>query len=438
VGPLFAILLVASAGAGVIGMARNKTRRRIELWRRAAEACRLDGVGEEKTLGFFTGLGGRHGDLPVRIETVKRGKHSVRTRVTVRGLDAAAELRLAAEDIGTTVRKGLGAREVELGDETFDGRFFIQGPPAVAFALLDAATRQRVWAAMKSTVTADCDGGVVEVRAEAELKEGVLAAEFSEGWGDDLERTLPGALATLLAAADALAWPRDLPRQLADNARTDPLWAVRLGNLRTLAREFPGHPLTRDTLRAGLQDAAEEVRLRAAQGLDDEGTATLLDLAGAAAYDATASEAIRILGPRLAPQRALEILAEARRVGKAETALACLELLRVHPRAPAWAEVQPAMLDLLGSADEDVRVLAARVLGAAGTVTAVPPLLEAGERLGGALRGAARQAVAEIQSRLTGASPGQVSLSGTDAGQVSLAEEGKTGAVSVPEAGPDT
>jgi hypothetical protein len=47
------------------------------------------------------------------------------------------------------------------------------------------------------------------------------------------------------------------------------------------------------------------------------------------------------------------------------------------------------------------------------------------------LRKAAREAVAQIQSRLGGASPGQLSLAGGDGGALSLAEEDPRGQVSV-------
>ncbi len=45
-----------------------------------------------------------------------------------------------------------------------------------------------------------------------------------------------------------------------------------------------------------------------------------------------------------------------------------------------------------------------------------------GEEDSPALRSAARQAIAEIQSRLSGAEPGQLSLAGGEAGQLSLSE----------------
>jgi hypothetical protein len=53
----------------------------------------------------------------------------------------------------------------------------------------------------------------------------------------------------------------------------------------------------------------------------------------------------------------------------------------------------------------------------------------------GALRRAVRQAIAEIQSRVTGASPGQLSLAAGDAGQVSLVGEDQRGQVSLEPAG---
>jgi molecular chaperone DnaK (HSP70) len=52
------------------------------------------------------------------------------------------------------------------------------------------------------------------------------------------------------------------------------------------------------------------------------------------------------------------------------------------------------------------------------------------------LRSAARQAVARIQSRRVGASPGQLSLASDEAGQLSLADEDPKGQLSLPEPPP--
>jgi hypothetical protein len=72
-------------------------------------------------------------------------------------------------------------------------------------------------------------------------------------------------------------------------------------------------------------------------------------------------------------------------------------------------------------------------LGVAGSARAVLPVREATEGLmvDGDLRRAGRQAVAAIQSRLLGASPGQLSLAAGAAGQLSLADADGRGQVSL-------
>ena len=76
---------------------------------------------------------------------------------------------------------------------------------------------------------------------------------------------------------------------------------------------------------------------------------------------------------------------------------------------------------------------AAVALGRSGSAAAVAPLrrLETAST-DAAHRRAARQAIAEIQERLTGAFPGQLSLSEGESGQLSLAED-EAGRVSLPE-----
>ena len=71
-----------------------------------------------------------------------------------------------------------------------------------------------------------------------------------------------------------------------------------------------------------------------------------------------------------------------------------------------------------------IQVAAANALARVGTAAAVLPLKETAERsrLDPDLFRATRQAIAEIQSRLQGASPGQLSLAGADVGQLSLAQ----------------
>ena len=111
--------------------------------------------------------------------------------------------------------------------------------------------------------------------------------------------------------------------------------------------------------------------------------------------------------------------------GLAVAAAQALEILR-YPAA------EPALILALQREQVDLRIAAAYALGRIGSVEAVLPLKETAERswLDLELRRAARQAIAEIQSRLQGASPGQLSLAATEAGQLSLAQA-ETGQLSL-------
>ena len=74
--------------------------------------------------------------------------------------------------------------------------------------------------------------------------------------------------------------------------------------------------------------------------------------------------------------------------------------------------------------DKDLRLAAADSLRRIGTGAAVMPLKKTVDDSlpYSELRRVARQAIAEIQSRLPGASPGQLSLTSTEEGRLSLAQ----------------
>jgi hypothetical protein len=96
------------------------------------------------------------------------------------------------------------------------------------------------------------------------------------------------------------------------------------------------------------------------------------------------------------------------------------------------AEEQDA-LSLLASDFFDLRLAAVSLLGTIGTAAAVAPLraLIDGSLRGGKLRATAQGTIAQIQTRLTGAAPGQVALSPGDgaAGRVALAGDDRAGRV---------
>jgi hypothetical protein len=225
-----------------------------------------------------------------------------------------------------------------------------------------------------------------------------------------------------------LVAPGDVAARIAGNLRAEPEAGARLQGLLLLAREFPGHPATREALLAGREDPSPEVRLRAAMALGEEGAGTLRALlSGEDVDDAVTARAVAALGAGLTAELAGATLRRAlARPGRTGTAAACLDAIGALGRA----EHEGLAVEALGRAEAVVRASAARALGRVGTVASVAALHEAAEVRGELPRSVARQAIAEIQARLSGAAPGQLSLSGGEAGALSLAE-GEPGRLSI-------
>jgi HEAT repeat protein len=228
---------------------------------------------------------------------------------------------------------------------------------------------------------------------------------------------------------------------------------VRLRNLLLLAREFPERPETLELLRAACSDPSPEVRLRAALEMGAEGRAILMEFAEdteGTADDGHSALAISRLDRELPFERTRAILGNALRKRRVRTAHACLEMIGRSGEAEAVdvlvkvlaiergelatvaalalgtagdPAAEPSLLLALRRDRVDVRVAAATALGRVGSAAAVLPLKEAAESSRDKeLNRATRQAIAEIQSRLQGASPGQLSLAGAEEGQLSLPE----------------
>jgi HEAT repeat protein len=163
------------------------------------------------------------------------------------------------------------------------------------------------------------------------------------------------------------------------------------------------------------------------------------------------AEAVSALERELPFESLKSILTRAARGRRLRTARACLEALGRRGASEAvgvlvevmeqeegelaavaaWAlgmigspAAEPSLIQALRRDLANLRVFAAGALGRVGSAAAVLPLKEAAERSRSdfELRRATRQAIAEIQSRLPGASPGQLSLAGAEAGQLSLVE----------------
>jgi hypothetical protein len=405
-----------TALAGAAAFARSllsRRRARVEWWREAARRAGLSEVVEEPGSRLAGGsLAGRSGGLAVRFEHDWRGRSERGTRILIEGLGHGAE--------GLSLRRGglpshLFGDEIEIGDRAFDRAVHVQGPAPLALALLDPPTRKQLPELLRGKV-AQLHGSWIPLTLE--LDRGVLVVRL-EDCGIETAERLALALQGALAAAPLLAAPEDLPTRLADNYRNEAEAGVRLKIVTVLARELPDHPATRRTLLAACRDASTEISLRAATALGADGSDAYLALVDdPATEDSLAAEAVAALGDRLSLHQLKTTLARAVRIDRWETAQACLESLARRGHAPAEGQ----LLELLAQADPAAALAAARALGRVGTVAAVAPLREhAAAALPSALRGAARQAIVDIQTRLTGAAPGQLTLAEDAAGALSLA-----------------
>jgi HEAT repeat protein len=321
-------------------------------------------------------------------------------------------------------------REIEIGDAPFDREFLIQGPGLLVAALLDEEMRRRL-----SKANALC---------RLEIASGELRATLPTEQVTDVLRLLRDI-------GRRLSRPLDVPRRLAGNAREDSIPGVRLHNLLLLVRELPGEESTAEALAAARSDPSLEVRLRVGKELGDEGGDILWALAKGLQDDAVGAQAVSALGRKLSFERARDLLERALRWRFLRTASACLdaigrsgakaavevlaerleqesgELALAAARAlgeTASPAAEAPLLQALAREDAELQMAAAEALGRVGTAAAVLPLQETAEQSGGDLRRAARRAIEQIQSRLQGASPGQLSLAGAEAGQLSLAQDG--------------
>ena len=395
-------------------------RDRRQDWKDAVDRCGLRIAGDRAYP-----LTARGGPVEVRIETFGQATRIV---VEVPVVPAFEGVRIHPQSVPP-------APEVKIGDPGFDDAFSIEGPALELFALLDADTRRRMRA--------------VNAAGRLEISPGRIEAVIPSS--EQAYDVLP----SLLEIGKRLGTPVDFQRSLVENVERDSEGGVRLQNLLLLLREFPGSPSTLEALRAACSDRSPATRLRAARELGAEGRDALLELAHSSVDDAVSAEALSSLDRELPFERTKALLENAWSTGRLKTALACVEMLgrggaaavgllaevlaqqNVELAAAAASsleatgspDAEPSLIQALQHEEAEVRVAAARALGHIGSVAAVLPLQEAAERsrLDLELRRATRQAIAEIHSRLQGASPGQLSLAGAEMGQLSLAqaEEGQ-------------
>jgi HEAT repeat protein len=445
---LFSAFVLASGG-GMLG-AFHWESKRLRALRDIVELCGLRVVSISRPAALRSKITASAGPVAARIKGSRKRDYGIQVMVTFPGPPGFSGVRIRRETFRLP-----GAREIEVGDPAFDSRFYVEGPSRLLSVLLDAETRRLL--------------AEVNTCGQLEIYRGELRVET-------FDPHLASVLSLLLEIARRFAETGNVAERLAGNARHDPQPGVRLRNLLILSREFPGEAGTVEVLRSACADPSPQIRLRAAMELGAEGYPVLVELAESLENDACSAQAIVRLGRELPFERVRTLLAQTLRSRRIPQARACLEVLGTSGEPEALdvlekvlaiekgelaavaalalgatgsAAAEPPLLPALRRERADIRVAAANALARVGTAAAVLPLKEAAE---GAtddpeLRRATRQAIAEIQSRLQGASPGQLSLAGAEAGQLSLpqAEAGQlslatdaAGQLSLPagEAGP--
>jgi hypothetical protein len=457
--PLVIVLTVGGVAAASLFRAVARLQKRTDSWMGAAQEAGLTDVRLSTTMGFASGLSGKAGPLDVRLEPYRRGKRDAGTRITVSGLNRHHErLSFRPETLGTRLGKSVGRTDLELGDPEFDEAVYLQGAPEPTFAIFDAQTRWLVRRLLQGSVEGPGPPAAVDFDGTAALEGDALRLEMKYPRGG-FGRTLPAVVRRLIAIAQRLGRPPDVIGCLIEHVHQDPVLGVRLANLRVLLEGHPQHRRTRRALRDALGDPGEEIRLRAALELGEPGRGALLEIASSSESDqARAAEAVAGLGEHLPEERAAAILAQSLDAGRWAPAAACVESLgrwrggrpvpllaralsaeaaevataaaRALARAGEAAAEAP-LIAALGGDSLEVLAAVAKALEGVGTAAAVMPLRAAAERVP-ALRRAAREAVDAIQARLHGASPGQLSMTSTEGGGVSLADDAR-GRVSPPD-----
>ncbi len=419
-------LIAGGVAAAAFWEGYLKKRARLQTFQDTVKLCGLQMV-TISTPAVRMKLEAQAGPVTVRVEDLRERKPEYGILVAIRfpGPPGFSGVRIRRE-----MYRPPGAREVEVGDERFDSAFYVEGPTRLLSVLLDAETRLQL--------------GNVNAKGRLLIAGGEIQVET---W--DLH--FADVLSLLLELTRRFREEVNVAQRLAENARQDPVPGVRLRNLLVLVREFPGEPGTLEILRAACADPSPPVRLRAAMALGAEGREVLLEVAESLKDDESSAQAVAHLGRELPFERTRALLAVSLRKPLLRTARACLEaigtsgdpaavdaltnVLAVESDLATAAALalgatgspaaEPPLLRALQRARPDLRVAAATALGRVGTAAAVLPLKDAAESSprDAELRRAARQAIAEIQSRLQGASPGQLSLAGAEAGQLSQTSE---------------
>jgi hypothetical protein len=459
------VVIALPTGFGLVKLLRDEQARvrsqRVAAWKTVAKAVGLHIVETDGDGAAFASLVCKDGPRLVRIaDCADRRNKELGIRITI---DCGVPVTIRPETPSTALAKIL-EQEPLVGDPAFDRLAYLNGQPDLLQAILDSETRlvvSRLLRGMAGETWMDPIAPIV-------VRDGALTAFFRHDDPEMLVLKLPAVLGALVNSARQLTHPGDIAGRIAANLRREPEATARLRDIEILLGAHRKHSATHAALREACNDADENVKLAAALGLGREGRPTLIEIARAeSTSDPVAARAIAALRKHLGKESTLAILGRSLRRRQLRSAHACVTALGqlggsdvVEPLAKVLAveagELAVAAATALGSCggsgaegtllaalqreELDVRLAAVKALGQMGSAAAVPALKDAGERgpgefFGSELQRTVRQAIAEIQSRLSGASPGQLSVAEGSAGELSLADEDLRGRVSLPERG---
>jgi hypothetical protein len=420
-------------------------RSRRARFRDLARRLRLEEASEQRWFGKTTGIQGQRDGLLIRITLSREGDPSPPLHIvldTQGRIPQAIELR--SEDLGTGLAKRFGRKEVEIGDGAFDDAVFVRGPELALQAALDPETRLLVRELL---------------RTKGRVADGAV---FVQTWSSLRDTAvIEAAIEKAMSVARHLADPEDLVSRLCERFRWETSPGVRLRLLDLVADRFPAEPQTRAVFQEALLATSDDLRLRAARVLGEEGRKALLEIAAYTDGDnSQAVRAIELLGRRLPLDRALELLNDALRASHRNVARALMQTLGLYGGPTAIArlavvlavgDVDPAvaaaralaatgdasaeapLLGALRAAHPDVALAVCEALGTVGSTAAVAPLRGMADNatMGVAAAIAARRAIGAIHARTHGASPGQVSLADAESGQLALAEDARSGRLTI-------
>jgi hypothetical protein len=433
-GGFMVALYVLLIGAGLVQHQRDWIRARGEAW---IDALRRHGFRTSNQFRWFDWtIEARSGEMTVTALRVPGEGRTTNTLLRLRPREWHAGDLACWSSGGAGAATELPPTRVRTGDEEFDSKVFLSGPPDRILATFDRLGRESILRLAKQ-----CEVTIGGSELRLKVEEGRLSSSQAN------------VLGTAIGLVTRLASPLDPPAELERNAREDPLPGVREQSLLALARSYADDPRSEATLLAATNDPSPRVRLTAGRELRERGVPTLLSLLGDESLgDTLRAETVTTLGRRFPEEMVEPLLKQALRTRRIAMATAIAELagrfrfegaaatlariVRIESGALAVAaaralgasragdsfDAEPALIEALGRDEPGLALAVIGALERVGTAAAVLPLKRCadGDRGEPEVRRAVGRAVAAIRARTPGASPGQLSLAAAPSGQLSL------------------